>query len=349
MTESENLRRAIFFEHPERIPVTFSINDACWAAYPQEWLKEQIETHPIVFHAQAGPVLPYTPRYALVARREHPYRDDFGCVWHTAVDGITGTVKEHPLADPSVLKDYRFPDPSECTGIGPIDWAKEEERIRKEREKGGFVSAGLRHGHTFLQLCDLIGYERLLYAMEDEEPWLDEVIAGVEEFNRGILERYLRIGVDLFAFPEDLGMQHGPMISPAMFVKYIKPSYTRMMAAVRSAGAAVHMHSDGDIRTLSEDLIGSGVEVLNLQDLVNGIEWIRSRFRGRVCIELDIDRQRVTRFGTPAEVRELIRTEIDRLACPEGGLMLIYGLYPGIPLKNAEALLDALEEFTFPA
>ena len=47
--------------------------------------------------------------------------------------------------------------------------------------------------------------------------------------------------------------------------------------------------------------------VLNLQDLVNGVDWIRDTYRGKLCIELDIDRQNITVFGTPAEVDALVR------------------------------------------
>lgn len=51
------------------------------------------------------------------------------------------------------------------------------------------------------------------------------------------------------------------------------------------------MHSDGDIRTLVDDIVDSGVVVINLQDLVNGIDWIKNRFRGKICTELYIDHQ----------------------------------------------------------
>ena len=57
------------------------------------------------------------------------------------------------------------------------------------------------------------------------------------------------------------------------------------------------MHSDGDVRMFAEDLVEAGVMVLNLQDLVNGVDWIRDTYRGKLCIELDIDRpQRSTRL-----------------------------------------------------
>lgn len=107
------------------------------------------------------------------------------------------------------------------------------------------------------------------------------------------------------------------------------------------------MHSDGDIRLLADDLIESGVQSINLQDLVNGVDWIAARYKGKVCVDLDIDRQKITPYGTPEMVDELIREEVTKLATPEGGLALTYGWYPGVPLQNIRALMDALEKYMF--
>jgi len=107
------------------------------------------------------------------------------------------------------------------------------------------------------------------------------------------------------------------------------------------------MHSDGDIRSLCDDIVEGGVNVLNLQDLVNGVDWIASRFRGKICIELDIDRQRITPFGKPKDIDALIREEVEKLARKQGGLMMIYGLYPGVPAENITALMDAMEKYAF--
>ena len=115
------------------------------------------------------------------------------------------------------------------------------------------------------------------------------------------------------------------------------------MKPARDRGCIVHMHSDGDIRMLVDDLIEGGVDVINLQDLVNGVDWIADRFAGRVCIDLDIDRQSVTVHGTPAEIDRLVRDEVEKLGSRQGGLMMIHGLYPGVPLANVKALMDAME------
>ena len=342
MTDYE---RAVRFERPDAIPMSFHINDACWNAYPREALFDLMAAHKYLFPDFQRPDKSWEPQYALVARKDEPYTDDFGCVWMTTMDGLTGTVKGHPLADWDAFADYRFPDPEVCMGIGPIDWAGEARRIAAEKEKGGFVSRGLRHGHTFLQLSDIRGYENLLFDMADEEPLLDELIAGVEAFNLAIVRRWLDLGADEIRYAEDLGMQEGPMLSPAQFRRYIKPSYRRLMQPALEKGCIVHMHSDGDIRLLADDILDDGVQVINLQDLVNGIDWIADRFRGKTCVELDIDRQHVTVSGTPADIDALIRREVSAIGTPQGGLAMIFGLYPGTPLENAAALMDAMERY----
>lgn len=114
--------------------------------------------------------------------------------------------------------------------------------------------------------------------MTDEEPRLFRLIESVESFNLYIVKKYIDLGADIITYAEDLGMQVGPMLSPEHFRTYIKPTYQRLMEPARAAGKIVHMHSDGDIRLLAEELIEGGVDIINLQDMVNGIDWIAGCF-----------------------------------------------------------------------
>lgn len=342
-----NYLKAVRFERPDYIPMHFHINDACWHHYPQEQLFDLIEAHPFLFPGFQRPSAPYVPNYQSVARTDLSYTDDFGCVWKTTDDGITGTVVRHPLDEWSRLDTYRMPDPSRCMGIGPVDWTAEKQRITAAKEQNGFAEGGLRHGHTFLQLCDIRGYQNLLYDMMDEEPRLWRLIEMLEDFNQRIVDRYIALGVDKMSYAEDLGMQHGPMLPRDLFLKYIKPSYRRLMKPAVDKGLIIHMHSDGDIRELADDLIDSGVQIINLQDLVNGIDWIAAKYRNKICVDLDIDRQNVTVFGTPAEIDSLIREEVEKIGTREGGLTMLFGLYPGTPIENVKAVMDAMEKYAF--
>ena len=166
----------------------------------------------------------------------------------------------------------------------------------------------------------------------------------ITEFNLGLVERYInRAGVEFLGYAEDLGMEIGPILSPSMFREYILPAYKRITEPAKNAGVIVHMHSDGDLKTLAKDLMSLDLQILNLQDLVNGIDWIRDNLKGKICIDLDIDRQKITVNGSPAEIRELIDYEISQLGDPSGGFMMIYGLYPGVPMENVKALMEAME------
>jgi len=129
LTTRDNILKAIRFERPQYIPVTFHINPSCYSTYPQEALFDLMEEHPFLFPDFKRPDVPYVPDYALCARKDSPYTDDFGCLWTTTTNGITGTVTKHPLESWSDYDTYKFPDPSKCRGIGPMDWSEERRRI----------------------------------------------------------------------------------------------------------------------------------------------------------------------------------------------------------------------------
>jgi len=344
MNPRENVLRSIRFEQPETIPMDFQINAACWHHYGQDDLQDLMEAHPHLFPTFTRQET-VKPSYELDQLKDKPYTDPWGCVWETTDDGITGSVHKHPLSDWSAFEGYRAPDPNITDGMYPVNWDDLQASTILAKANCQLVNGGLPHGHTFLRLQDLRGYENLLFDMADDDAHLHRLIGMVAEFNQQYVLNWLKLAPDMLSYPEDLGMQVGPMLSPACFRKYIKPVYQRIMSHARARGCIVHMHSDGDIRTLVDDLIEGGVDVINLQDLVNGIDWIADKFAGRMCVDLDIDRQRITPYGTPAQIEALIREEVEKLGSKQGGLLMVYGLYPGVPLGNVKALMDAMEKY----
>lgn len=340
MNRRENILRAINFERPDYIPMTFVISGACWHYYEPEALFELMESHTLLFPGYKRPVN-FTKPSGYEVPEHKLYKDEFGVLWEDAIEGIRGVVKEHPLADLNTLADYKMPVRPDIA----ID--KYKEHVAKSKSEGRFTTVGLEHGHTFLRLIDLCGYENVLFALYDDDENIKKLLAMLEEYNYTNIDAYVKADVDMISYPEDLGMQVGPMISPGLFRKYIKPSYQRLMKPARDAGIIVHMHSDGDIRDLADDLIDGGVQVLNLQDLVNGINWIKRNFAAKYCIDLDIDRQNITVFGTSQQIDDLIREEVTQLSSPMGGLMMIHGWYPGAPIENVKALMDSMEKYMY--
>ena len=342
----DNLLRTVRFERPDFVPMTFHINDACWHHYPRQALLDLMASHPMLFPDFDSDSYPIEPTYPPYARAGVPFVDPWGCVWETADSGIMGVVTRHPLASWDALDDYVPPDPNTTTHWGPIDWTEQARHIGPAISQKCLRNGEIGHNHTWLRLIDLRGYQNALCDMADDEPRLWRLLDMLDQFNMGLLRNYIdRVGVEWMGFAEDLGMQVGPMLSPASFRKYIQPSYRRLARTARDAGCLVHVHADGDLRLLIDDLLDCGIDVLNLQDLVNGVDWIQQHLKDRVCIDMDIDRQQVTFHGTPRQVDSLIRDEVEKLGSKKGGLMMIFGLYPGVPLANVAALMDAMERY----
>ena len=149
--------------------------------------------------AKLGPVEP--PPFA---RAGTPFVDPWGCVWETSEDGIVGLVTKHPLGDWAALAGYVPPDPNGFNHFGRVDW----DDLKTAVNPAGFIKhlrAGeVGHGHTFLKLCDLRGYENLLCDMAVEDARLWRLIEMVEAFNMGLVHNFLdRVGAPVAAWPDD--------------------------------------------------------------------------------------------------------------------------------------------------
>ncbi|MCK5737311.1 MAG: hypothetical protein KAH21_12575 [Spirochaetaceae bacterium] len=339
-----NLLKTIHFDHPDSIPMTFHVNDSCWHHYNKEKLYSLMASHPLLFPDLGTFDEVSNPVFPDFVRKNSLFTDPWGCKWKTNDDGIIGAVIEHPLGDWKAFDDFIPPDPEISTHWSPINWGE----AASSKSIIGFFSslnsADIGHGHTFLKLIDIRGYENSLLDMSDNDPRILRLLDMITEFNLGLVNRYIeKVGVEFLGYAEDLGMEIGPMLSPSMFKKYILPAYRQIIKPAKNAGVIVHMHSDGDLKALFQDIESLNLNALNLQDLVNGIEWIRNNLKGKICIDLDIDRQKITVNGTPGEIHELIDYEVKQLSDPAGGLMMIYGLYPGVPLENAAALMEVME------
>ena len=266
--------------------------------------------------------------------------DRWGCHWIYPLEALDGLCTGHPIASWDDLKKYRPPDPD-----AHVDWDQARKNIEEAKGKGEVASGGTDHGFIFLRLTYLRGFEDSMLDIAVERPELEELIGIVEGYWFEVVKRWVELGVDVVGFGDDLGLQHALPISPAAWRKYIKPSYQRIFSYCRSRGVHVSLHTDGYIVEIIPDLIECGISILNPQDLVNGLDDIRRLARGKVFLNLDIDRQDITVFGTPEQVDAHVLDCVKMLGSPQGGLSFIWGVYPGTPLENIEAAVRAMDRY----
>ncbi len=265
---------------------------------------------------------------------EHTERDEWGCVWHFPGMGLDGVVVEHPLDSWEKLESWAPPSPD--ARIQELNAAPEDKRP---------TSVGFEHGFLFLRLTYLRGFDNFMLDVAQDDPRIYELRDLVVDYWRRLAEAHFQAGAQRLHAGDDLGMQDRLPISPASWRKLLKPGFRRVFEPARRRGAPVHLHTDGYVVDIIPDLIEVGVTTLNPQDLVNGLDNLARLAKGKVHIHLDIDRQTVTVFGSPDEIDAHIERCIRTLGSPEGGLSLIWGVYPGTPIENIEACCRAMEKY----
>jgi hypothetical protein len=345
LTDRENYLRTARLQGGEWIPSSVGMSGATWTSLREE-LEDVVARHPLFFPNFKKGQHDYDKwDYGPAHRPNEKFKDNWGCVWDNAWGGLEGQVVEHPLADWSALATYKPPDPLVLGDRGPVDWEKNRENTARAAQEGRLTSGGVPHGFMLMRLWYLRGFENLMLDMAENRPELRSLIRMLTDHNMALIRQWLSMNVDMVSFGEDLGAQTASIVSPRMFREWIAPAYRDLMKPGRDAACEVYLHSDGYIMELIDDLIAAGVTIINPQDLCNGIDDLARQVKGRVCISLDVDRQKIVPFGTRREIRELIREEVMKLGSPRGGLMLVCGIYPPTPAENVDAVCCAMEEF----
>lgn len=343
MTERENYLKTVKFQNPSWIPASISVSLASMIEYKGE-MEAVMARHPLLFRGFKPGLVDYSKYGA--GNCDIYERDSWGYDWHYTMYGIEGCVVNHPLENWEKFQEYEAPDPDLVLDRGGRrDWQKEFEQIARLKSQGRIATGGLVHGFLFLRLQYLRGFENLMYDMADDEPRLYELIDLIDKHNLKIIQRYCQAGVDIMEVPEDLGAENSMIISKEMFQKFIKPSYQRMVGEIKRNKILSAIHSDGYILDIIDDLLEVGMDIINPQDLCNGIDNIRRALKGKACIRLDIDRVKITPYGTRSEIFELIEEEVKVLGSPQGGLEFIYGVYPPVTPDRLNYLCEAIETY----
>lgn len=347
MNSRENWLRAVRFQRPEWIPCGLGFSFMTWRTLGKD-LEKLILDHPRLWPDHKVGSVDLDAELPLVHRPGEYYTDNWGCTWFNIQGGLEGQVVGHPLADWSALATYKMPDPMIYDERGPADphkWEKIERSVAGTRQKGDLVMGwGER---LFDRLYFLRGFENLMMDFATEPPELPRLIAMLEEYETKVISKWLSMGVDAMGFHTDFGTQQGLMISPHKFRKYIKPMFKRLFESIRQAGALVVLSSDGRLVDVVDDLIQCGVSVHDPQLRANTLEGIVKAYKGRLCANVDLDRQSFP-FLTPTAIRQQVKDVVDAMAMPEGGLMVSTGIFGAdVPLRNIAALAEAMEAFCF--
>lgn len=171
------------------------------------------------------------------------------------------------------------------------------------------------------------------------------------EYWRPVIERIGHM-LDVIWVSDDLGSQHGLIISEETYRRMVKPLHAHLWGLMKrlAPGAKLFLHSCGAIEPLIPDFIELGVDVLNpIQVSARGMDPAALKRKYGRDIAFwggGVDTQNVLQQGTPEQVREEVKRRIGDLA-PGGGYVFaaVHDIQPGTPPCNIIAAFEAALEY----
>ena len=158
-----------------------------------------------------------------------------------------------------------------------------------------------------------------------------------------------RHGYDTIQIGDDIANQNALMFSPETWRTFMKPRWAKVIAAARDIKPDIHVwyHSDGNVSEVLDELVEIGIDILNpVQPECMDPFAIRKRYGKRLAFDGCVGTQTTFPFGTPDDMRRVIRELGEGLDARNGGLMLspTHVLEPEVPAENIVAFFEACDE-----
>ena len=379
MNSRERVLTALAHQEPDRVPIDLGGTAVSSIAIPtyaslRKLLRlpdKPIETLELVqqiarvdddvldlFGVDVVPVFANPPDGYKLAMVDEPgggqsFKDEFGATLRRPPACFYYDWREFPLPEPSLemLARMDWPNPADPGRFrGLRDRVK---ALRAGTDRALFSVAPCGHDlfNQILRvrgmengLCDLIG------EVEFAEAFFDRLTETICTAQRLFLAEVGDL-IDIHFAADDLAGQSGPLLSPALYRRIIKPRQARIMQTIRAGTRApILYHSCGAVGPFLDDLVELGVQILNpVQVSAAGMEpaELKQRYGRKLSFwGGGCDTQQVLPFGTVAEVRAEVRRRIREFA-PGGGFVFnpVHNIQPLVPPANVAALFEAALEF----
>jgi uroporphyrinogen decarboxylase len=243
-----------------------------------------------------------------------------------------------PLARIDSLRLYQWPDPDDERICGNIY------RLADAFPGGDRFLAGSHRDTLWEKAYMLVGMENMMMYFLKEPGFAREVLHRIMDFQLGIAEHYVRLGVEFARLGDDLGAQRGPLLGPRIVDQFLVPEYERLFRFYRERGVLIGFHSCGAVESAIETFVRLGVDVLNpVQATANDLDGIRSRTQGRMALRGGVSSATIM-DGPVERIAAEVRERIWQLG-RDGGYFCCQDQDLPFPEPHIDALHQAVEEY----
>ncbi len=234
---------------------------------------------------------------------------------------------------------------------GPVDAEQLSEGARQLRARTDRAIIGLFGGNLFEVGQFLYRNDMFMMLLAAEPARAHRFLDKLMEIHLANLERFMAaVGehIDIILFGDDLGMQTGPMMSPAMYCEFFKGRHKLLWGRAKElADVKIMLHCCGGVRELLPHLIEAGVDAINpVQISCAGMDAAELKAEFGKDITLwggGCDTGDILPNGTPGQVAEHTRGQVEILR-PDGGFVFqqVHNILANVSVENVTVMFDAV-------
>jgi len=253
------------------------------------------------------------------------------------------TRMHHPLrgAELDEIKAYPYPSVNEA------GYQKLENAVKELHEQDlaafGFMQMTIWEASWYLRSMEELMIDMM---MEDEKATI--LFDRITEFACSKAEYYAKAGTDILSLGDDIGTQKSIMMDKPLWQEWLQPRLKKVIETAKGINPdiTIFYHSCGYITPFIDDLVETGVEVLNpVQPECMDFNRIHEMYGDRLSFWGTLGTQELIPYGT---AREVYDTTISRLEkCRGTGIIIgpTHMVEPEVPWENLEAIRKAVDDY----
>ena len=222
---------------------------------------EKTDRTPIYGWVSANLKNEISEKYGSVAEFEDLYEFDAAHIFgapepHKSKEYLDSLISRYDELTPDILLEEEFFFPA-----AEQDWSRLKESLAHHKARDRFCY--VQTPGFFEYFNSVFGIENhLMYLILYREE-LAELYSKQADWVIKFADCCLDLGIDCIHISDDWGSQRELMFSPALWRELIKPNFKRVIDHVHERGGLVSLHSDGCIKSVTDDLAELGLDMLH--------------------------------------------------------------------------------------
>ena len=250
-----------------------------------------------------------TQEFGSVAAFEDKYEFDYAHIF-----GGPGTYREEQLIEarnavggditPEMLMDIPMSDPNDMS-----QYTKIIQEVKHHKERGRFIHS--QNSGIFEPMNWPYEMQNHLVYMMLNQDEVQELYRRQTDWNMAVINNFLDLGMDMIHISDDWGAQAGLLFSPKLWWEMIYPCHVRMAELVKSRGAYLSLHSDGNVMEVADGIVKIGFDVVHPWQEAAGMSYdtFLKKYKNSFTIMGGLDIQTAVGFGKI----DFLKSEIDRI------------------------------------